>query len=112
MLLEAAPFSQPVYPSVQLLTIQQRGRAQHEHSQQGEINCNQHLRPLFRPYSKARPPIIAVSSAVLGTSVSSKIDSRSACAPSPTAPIPSSVGIPRAEVKFPSEPPPVAASCS
>ena len=37
-------------------------------------------------------------------------DSCAACAPSPTAPIPSSVGTPRAAVKLPSEPPPVAAS--
>ena len=65
----------------------------------------------FPAYSRERPPIIAASSAVLGTSASSRMDSRSACAPSPTAPIPSNVGIPRAEVKFPSEPPPVAASC-
>src|ERR1019366_6827092 len=33
-----------------------------------------------------------------------------ACAPSPTAPKPSSVGIPSAAVKFPSEPPPVSDS--
>src|SRR2546423_770100 len=32
----------------------------------------------------------------------------SACAPSPIAPRPSNVGTPRAAVKFPSEPPPVA----
>src|SRR5205085_8991097 len=37
-------------------------------------------------------------------------DSCSAWAPSPTAPKPSSVGIPSAAVKFPSDPPPTAAS--
>src|SRR5438874_1789780 len=40
------------------------------------------------------------------------IDSVGACAPSPTPPSPSRVGIPSPAVKFPSEPPPTAASSS
>src|SRR5437660_11893427 len=39
-------------------------------------------------------------------------DSWAACAPSPTAPRPSSVGTPRAAVKLPSEAPPVLLSSS
>ena len=54
--------------------------------------------------------IIAANNAVRGASESMRIDSFSACAPRPTAPMPSRVGMPRTEVKFPSEPPPVEAS--
>jgi hypothetical protein len=39
-----------------------------------------------------------------------RTDSVLACAPSPTPPSPSSVGMPRPAVKFPSEPPPTATS--
>ncbi len=53
---------------------------------------------------------IPASSAVRGARCSSTTDSWLACAPSPTAPIPSSVGMPRAEVKLPSDAPPVDAS--
>ena len=53
--------------------------------------------------------IIDASSAVRFANSLSRIDSCTACAPSPTAPIPSNVGIPSAAVKFPSEPPPSAA---
>ena len=61
----------------------------------------------------ARQPInIAASSAVRGARCSTRTDSWRACAPSPTAPMPSSVGMPRAAVKLPSEPPPVEASSS
>src|SRR6266436_409143 len=40
------------------------------------------------------------------------MNSWTACAPSPTPPRPSRVGIPSPAVKFPSEPPPTAASLS
>ena len=52
------------------------------------------------------------SSAVRGARCSTITDSCRACAPSPTAPMPSSVGMPSAAVKFPSDAPPVAASSS
>ncbi len=50
------------------------------------------------------------SSAVRSAMRSIKMLSFAACAPSPTPPSPSSVGIPSAAVKFPSDPPPVADS--
>ena len=78
---------------------------QQRYSQQPVLNQSQHVRHPSGFNS------IAASSAVLGASSFSTIDSCTACAPSPTAPIPSSVGTPSADVKFPSDPPPVAASC-
>src|SRR3981081_1521357 len=91
------------------LMTEQLRRTQNEDGKQGNIERGQHM-SLSADYCKERRPIIAASTAVLGTRASSRIDSWEACAPSPTAPIPSSVEIPRAEVKFPSEPPPAAAS--
>ena len=55
---------------------------------------------------------IPASSAVRGARCSMRTDSWGACAPSPTAPMPSSVGMPSAAVKLPSDPPPVDASSS
>ena len=63
---------------------------------------------LTSPSKWPTPP----AAAVLGTRCSTTTDSCAACAPSPTAPNPSSVGTPSAAVKLPSEPPPVAASSS
>ena len=109
-----SPWSRPCLKGLSAERRSQAGRAkslgQLEHKTNESTDHRRQQVPLPL-YSNSRPPIIAASSAVLGTSASSKIDSRCACAPSPTAPIPSRVGIPRAEVKFPSEPPPVAASC-
>ncbi len=48
----------------------------------------------------------------MGPGVQAGSDSCGECAPSPTAPMPSSVGMPSAAVKLPSEAPPVAASSS
>src|ERR1039458_6313246 len=65
------------------------------------------LRSEPSPYSAASNfPTSAVRSAMRFTNRLSF----AACAPSPTAPKPSSVGIPSAAVKFPSEPPPVSDS--
>src|ERR1039458_906962 len=58
------------------------------------------------------PAINPASSAVLGARCSTRIDSWRASAPSPTAPLPSRVGMPSAAVKLPSEAPPVEASFS
>jgi hypothetical protein len=58
-------------------------------------------RPSIRPYN---PAINFATNAAQSAMRSMRILSFAACAPSPTAPRPSSVGMPRVAVKFPSEP--------
>ena len=70
------------------------------------------LPPLRCERDWLHPANIPASKAVRGARCSSRTDSCAACAPSPTAPMPSRVGMPRAEVKLPSDAPPVEASSS
>src|SRR5262249_49498705 len=58
-------------------------------------------------YCTVSPAMSPATSAARSGSGSSSTYSWSACAPSPIAPSPSSVGTPSAAVKFPSDPPPV-----
>lgn len=84
---------------------------QQRNRQQAIFDDPQHSPSLFPYFTNSfGSHSIDASSAVLGASSRNTIDSFLACAPSPTAPIPSSVGIPSADVKLPSDPPPVAAS--
>src|SRR5215471_6566146 len=62
---------------------------------QDRLGCGKKLRDFWVQMFSIKPAKMAVR---LGSS-SSTIDSCAACAPSPAAPRPSRVGIPRAEVK-------------